>query len=122
MKVLVDESGYVTDYAVVGEIDGAADVATPEDLQHFSKCFKAYRMDGDNLVFDTKKSADNEREDAMAEFRRRRTNECFSVINRGVLWHETLTVEQANELRKWYQAWLDVTDTFVVPENPSWLK
>ena len=44
------------------------------------------------------------------ELRRRRQEECFSVINRGELWYSRLTEEQKTELGVWYQAWLDVTD------------
>lgn len=65
-----------------------------------------------------------------------RWSECFSVINRGVLWYNTLTDEQRLELDKWYKEWLDITDTFrteyeknpdleidnIIPTIPSWLK
>lgn len=47
---------------------------------------------------------------------------CFPIINRGAPWYNTLTEEQKQELQTWYQAWLDVTETKVKPENPSWLK
>lgn len=55
------------------------------------------------------------------ELRRRRQEECFSVINRGELWYSRLTEEQKAELGVWYQAWLDVTDTKAVPDRPAWL-
>lgn len=65
-----------------------------------------------------------------------RWSECFSVINRGVLWYNTLTDEQRLELDKWYKEWLDITDTFrteyeknpdleiesIIPSTPSLLK
>lgn len=47
---------------------------------------------------------------------------CFSIINRGSIWYRTLTPEQDNELAEWYQKWLNVTDTMVIPDKPSWLK
>ena len=50
-----------------------------------------------------------------------RNEVCFTIINRGKLWYETLTVEQVEELRIWYNAWLDVTDTKVIPTKPKWL-
>lgn len=53
--------------------------------------------------------------------RQRRKNECFSVINRGKLWYDRLSYEQLAELKKWYQAWLDVTETLVTPSYPAWL-
>ena len=56
------------------------------------------------------------------EFRLRREKECFSVINRGQLWYEGISLTQLLELQKWYQAWLNVTETMVVPEKPTWLE
>lgn len=68
--------------------------------------------------------------------RARRESECFQIINRGVLWYNTLTEEQRLELDKWYKEWLDITDTYrteyeknpnldieiIIPITPSWLK
>ena len=45
----------------------------------------------------------------------------FKVINRGKLWYDTLTPEQLEELKVWYAAWLDVTETLKKPKRPSWL-
>ena len=53
--------------------------------------------------------------------RRQREIICFSVINRGKLWYDKLTEAQLEELDAWYNAWLDVTETLVVPETPSWI-
>lgn len=61
-------------------------------------------------------------ETIITELRQQRETECFSVINRGQLWYETLTETQKEELKIWYQAWLNVTETKVIPEKPSWLK
>lgn len=58
----------------------------------------------------------------IKQLRRRRDEECFSVINRGALWYEKLTPEEKAELETWYQSWLDVTETGVEPEMPEWLK
>lgn len=54
--------------------------------------------------------------------RSRREYECFRYINRGNAWYDLLTEQQKIELKEWYQAWLNVTDTKVIPEKPSWLK
>lgn len=53
--------------------------------------------------------------------RMQREQECFSVINRGTLWYDTLTDEQKEELKTWYNAWLKVTETRIIPETPKWL-
>ncbi|MCL2860937.1 MAG: hypothetical protein FWE22_00780 [Firmicutes bacterium] len=47
---------------------------------------------------------------------------CFPVINRGKLWYDSLTNSQHQELKQWYQAWLDVTETLKEPNLPEWLK
>ena len=53
--------------------------------------------------------------------RKQRETECFDIVNRGMVWYDTLTAEQKQELAEWYRAWLDVTDTLVIPTKPSWL-
>lgn len=61
-------------------------------------------------------------EQVLNNLRMKREIECFSVINRGVLWYNMLTEEQRLELDIWYKKWLDVTETMVIPEKPSWLE
>lgn len=56
-----------------------------------------------------------------ADIRRRRVSECFSVINRGKLWYDRLTVAKEIELTDWYNAWLDAPETLTVPERPTWI-
>ena len=51
-----------------------------------------------------------------------RNEVCFTIINRGKIWYDTLTEEQIEELRIWYNAWLDVTNTNIIPEKPEWLR
>lgn len=54
--------------------------------------------------------------------RLQRQEECFSIINRGQPWYNKLTIEQKSELDVWYDKWLNVTETKVIPDKPSWLK
>ncbi len=52
----------------------------------------------------------------------RRQIECFSIIdNRSPMWYNNLSQEHKDELNSWYQAWLDVTKTKVIPTKPEWL-
>ena len=82
-----------------------------------TKCF-----DVDNkTVVDYDNSAEI-KERQINNLRRQREKECFPIINRGQLWYSTLTAVQYSELQVWYQAWLDVTETLVVPEKPGWLE
>ena len=50
-----------------------------------------------------------------------REEECFSVVNRGILWYDKLSEEEKKELSSWYEAWLNVTETKTIPEKPLWL-
>lgn len=61
-------------------------------------------------------------DDRKNSLRKLRNEQCFPVINRGLVWYDTLTNEQIIELTIWYYKWLDVTETFKVPEEPKWLK
>lgn len=67
------------------------------------------------------------KEEVLYDLRQKRKEECFSIINRGVLWYETLTEEQISELNVWYCEWLTLpnrygTDAFEMPIKPSWIK
>ena len=53
--------------------------------------------------------------------RQRRKDECFVIINRGMLWYNCLTIGQKAELNGWYHNWLNATETGVIPPRPSWL-
>jgi hypothetical protein len=48
--------------------------------------------------------------------------ECFKFLNKSPMWFNRLTESQQAELTEWYQAWLDVTETQVIPTKPEWLK
>ncbi len=61
------------------------------------------------------------REQKREGLRKRRERICFSVINRGRLWYDSLTEEQTAELAIWYRDWLDATDTLVEPSAPAWI-
>lgn len=121
MKVLLNEQGYVKSYALEGELVDALETAEPNDLSHLEKHFTSYRMRDGTLVFDEGKDAQAQSEAAKAEYRRRRELECFPIINRGQLWYDTLSEGQLSELKNWYQAWLDGTNTQTIPEKPEWL-
>ena len=121
MKVLLSDQGYVVSYALEGELLDAVEAAEPSDLSHFEEYFTAYRVQDGALVFDDAQAAEEQAEAAKGAYRKRREVECFPVINRGRLWYDTLTEDQLSELKTWYQAWLDGTNTQTIPEKPEWL-
>lgn len=65
---------------------------------------------------------DELRDRQLTDLRHRREVECFPIINRGQLWYVKINEDQKEELKKWYDCWLNVTETLEIPEKPSWLK
>lgn len=53
--------------------------------------------------------------------RKRREEECFPYINRGRLWYNRLSDAQLSELARWYEDWLNATETKITPKAPIWL-
>lgn len=126
MKVLFDEKGYVKNYAIVGSLADAVELQDVElvnvSLDNFSNEHYAYHMVDGKLTKDEAKLEEIFHNRKLDCLRAARETECFSVINRSTLWYNTLTDEQKTELELWYHAWLEVTETLVVPEKPEWLK
>ena len=107
MKVLLNEQGYVVSYALEGDLLDAVEAAEPADLSHFEEHFTAYRVQDGVLVFDDAQAAAEQAEAAKTAYRQRR--------------YDALTGEQLSELKTWYRAWLDGTNTQTIPEKPEWL-
>ena len=122
MQIKTNEKGFITDYALIGTIEGGVEVEAPEDEEHFRSHFSSYKLLNHLLSFDGAEDEKLRTESTKQELRLRRQNECFSYVNRGQLWYTMLSVKQIAELTVWYKAWLNVTDTLVVPEKPSWLE
>ena len=121
MQVYLDEQGYVNSYAILGTLTNGIEVNELRDLNHFQEHYQSYKVIEGNLVFDEDKEQVAERESIKQELRSRREAECFPIINRGQLWYESLDGQQRSELREWYSAWLNVTETLKVPEKPAWI-
>ena len=120
LKVTLDENNYVTGWCMVGDNGGVA-VELPDDLDGFMECFTAYHVIDGKLVLDAEKDEADRLEMKRESLRRRREEECFPVINRGWYWYLALTPAQKRELRTWYLAWLNVTETMSPPERPFWI-
>nr|DAL77440.1 MAG TPA: Protein of unknown function (DUF2977) [Caudoviricetes sp.] len=121
MKALLDEKGFIKSYAIIGDLVDGIDLPNPEDINHFAEHFTAYKVRDGTAIFDTEQEMTLQNEAVLADLRSRREKECFSVINRGQLWYEGVSLAQLLELRKWYKDWLAVTETKVVPDKPTWL-
>ena len=121
MKVLLDEQNYVVSYALEGDLLDAVETSEPNDLSHFEEHFTTYQVRDGTMASDNAQAAAEQAEAAKDAYRKRREAECFPVINRGRMWYDTLSEEQLSELKTWYQAWLDGTNTQTIPEKPEWL-
>ena len=121
MKILIDENKYLTCFCIDAELENGIEVANPDNLESFIDTFKAYKYENGNLFLDEKKLQEVNEVHLVDELRFKRHKACFPYINRGYLWYNKLTEEQKVELDTWYQAWLDVTDTKIVPDAPKWL-
>lgn len=123
MQVILNEHGYVKSYALIGGFGSdSVFVNEPTDINDFENNYRSYYLsEGNTLVKseDKQKELDNNRE--LVNLRFQREKACFPYINRGSLWYGKLTADQSEELNVWYQAWLDVTETKVIPEKPDWL-
>ena len=121
MKILLDENKYLTCVCIDAELENGIEVETPENIDAFIDIFRAYRYEDGELVLDEKRLDELNNERLADELRYKREKQCFPIINRGALWYGRLSDEQKVELDAWYQAWLNVTETKVVPNVPEWL-
>ena len=80
------------------------------------------KYENGQFVLDEEYQAKQQLEVQLREIRTKRELECFNYINRGSLWYDMLTAEQKEELKAWYQAWLDAPQTKVIPLKPEWLE
>lgn len=120
MKVTIDKDGYVIDWALVGD-NGGVDVPEPDDLEEFMICATGYKVVDGMLQKDNTRDKEQRLEKQKEALRQQREAECFPVINRGWMWYSGLNLVQWLELKKWYLAWLNVTETLLIPERPTWL-
>jgi len=122
MMVLLNENGYVDSYAMVGNLVGGIEVPDPEDADHFERHFEAYSFGNGKISFNDARENELVMLRQISEIRIRRETECYPIVNRGLLWYESLTIKQKLELSKWYQAWLNAPSTLTIPERPDWLE
>jgi hypothetical protein len=123
MQVILNENGYVKAYALIGSFGSDfVTVNEPDNIYDFENNYCSYYLSEDNILVksdDKLKEIETERE--LVFLRSQRDKACFPYVNRGEMWYSRLSAEQKEELGAWYQAWLDVTDTKVIPEMPEWL-
>ena len=120
-QVKIDENGFVLEMSLGGNI-GGIDVELPQNVADYIENFRAYQLIDGKLLKNEEYAIALVEEQEKKQLRRLRENECFKIVNRGILWYNTLTEEQKQELDAWYHQWLDVTETLVIPENLEWVE
>lgn len=121
MKILIDENKYLTCVCIDAELENGIEVETPDDVESFIDIFRAYKYENGTLLLDEYKLQELNEQYLLDDLRLKRQKICFPYINRGELWYNRLSDTQKTELSSWYQAWLDVTQTKVIPATPQWL-
>ncbi|MDO5151735.1 MAG: hypothetical protein Q4D50_00025 [Eubacteriales bacterium] len=122
MKAILDDSGFITSFALEGEITDGIELPDPEDIDHFIEHWQSYKAQDGKALFDEEQDTAHQEESEKETLRQRRQTECFTFVNRGQLWYATLSIKQLAELTAWYTAWLKVTETKTIPEKPEWLE
>lgn len=131
MKIKVDTNGKIIEYACDGsEFEDSKNeiiVTLNNDI------YNAFIENPESFIYQNNEVINNNLEtiidytvinpySTIEALRIQRSRECFSIINRGFLWYNSLTDIQKQELQSWYQKWLDVTETLKVPSKPNWIK
>ena len=124
MQVILNEQGFVESYALIGSFASSIAVVVdePENIDDFESNYRSYYLSEDNVLVksdDKQKEIEDQRE--LTNLRSLREKVCYPIINRGEMWYSRLSFDQKEDLDVWYQAWLDVTITKVIPETPAWL-
>ena len=122
MKAILDDSGFITSFALEGDITDGIELPDPEDIDHFIEHWQSYKAQDGKALFDEEQDTALAEESEKETLRQRRQTECFTFVNRGQLWYATLSIKQLAELTAWYTAWLKVTETKTIPERPTWLE
>lgn len=126
--LLLDDEKYISAIAQFHIDDYIKTDYSVDDLdkKFHGKCITdgKHRFVANQIVKDEGSHKSNEAYKASKRegLRMQRLDVCFPIINRGKFWYETLEDKYLRELKKWYQEWLDVTETLVEPLMPEWLK
>ncbi len=111
MKIRTNEQGYVTDYALVGDISDSIEVPdlTEDELNTFIENYGAYKLIDNALVLDEDKlAADKAEAEARALSKQYIPSErrCMAVVSRMML--KQLTIDDDEEriqISGLYEAW-----------------
>lgn len=118
-KGILDDNDYLIGFCFSNDVNGAKSIDITEEQR---QTFYNRIHDVDKFKYVNGELVLERDFQKYAEYLRDiRKVRCFDIINRGKFWYNKLSEEQIVELNAWYQAWLDVTNTYVIPKTPSWL-
>lgn len=122
--VHIDENNYITGWSEDNfEVENRISVEVDEEIcEDFEIYFDGYKALNGKAIKDEVAYEESVKERQRENIRYTRETDVFPIINRGGIWYDTLTEQEKSDLMNWYQAWLDATETLVIPEKPSWLK
>lgn len=110
MKIRTNEEGYVTDYALVGDISDSVEVPdfTDEELDTFTENYGAYKLiDGALVLDEAKLAADKAEAEARALSKQYIPSEQQSVAAIGQMMLKQLTLDDDERIQVsgLYEAW-----------------
>lgn len=113
MTVFINKDGYVSS-PYIDDADIELEVTEEQYLKTNSFPFyKNWKYENGDFIL-----VDIISDDIL---RARRERECFRFTDRGMLFYDSLSEEKLAELKAWRTAWLNVTETKVIPKRPEWL-
>lgn len=120
--VIKDDGGVIALGDTPISMEGFQTVSVDIEDMDFDK-IAGYTYTEGTLVFSEDKWREAQKQAELDTLRSRRDMECFSIVNRGSSWYDMYvnTDERKAEFEQWYQAWLDVTKTLVIPDKPDWV-
>lgn len=119
ISISVNQDNQIENYAIIGEIDNGIIVELQKDFS--DENYRHWRLINGELVYDVILQEAVAHEEKLRAIREKREVECFSVVNRGGIWYDTLTEQEKSDLMEWYQAWLEAPETLIIPEKPTWI-
>lgn len=125
-KIYYNNDGFICElYPYIPVTDNCSEMEISDELYqkitHIPKNHAWKVVNGECLCIDIRTQQEKDT-DYLNHLRTVRMRECFAIVNRGQVWYDTLDIYQKEQLASWYLAWLNVTDTKIIPDKPSWLK
>lgn len=129
MQIAIDENKYIISWVDGGTIEPAAGLTIVDVTSvpgNFITEWTHYQYINGQFIFTEGFISEADKE----ALRARRQKECFDIISHGSFIIKLLEnvadipsfTQRLNEFQQWYQGWLDVTETNIIPQYPTWIQ